>query len=315
MKTTFLFCLLIILPLSAAEPTVDRLSQVRDQYPHLSPDGNRIVFQSNRSGNNQIWLMNRDGTGLVQLTDVPGQGAETPVWSPDGQWIAYAAYLGDKNNDVFVMRPDGSDNTQLTSGPGYDGHPHWSADGKRIVINSDRDTPDHSAPWNKRFHDIWSMGADGADPQKHTNCQGVCTYGSFSPDGQHVLYRKVDTARGLNWSLEVIEKNSEIYVADLDGGNARVLASHPAFDGWPLWSPNGEWIVFASNRAGPALTGQLWMVKPDGGELKQLTYGDWGHAQPSFTADGKTLLAYRFQEFSDHEYGGIAFISLSSASH
>jgi hypothetical protein len=57
------------------------------------------------------------------------------------------------------------------------------------------------------------------------------------------------------------------------------------------------------------------MVKPDGGELKQLTYGDWGHAQPSFTADGKTLLAYRFQEFSDHEYGGIAFISLSSASH
>lgn len=307
--------MLIALPLFAADPPVDRLFQVRDLYPHLSPDGTRIVFQSNRSGNNQIWLMNRDGSGLLQLTDVPGQGAETPVWSPDGRMIAYAAYLGENNNDVFVMNPDGTVNTQLTSEPGYDGHPHWSADGQRIVINSDRDTPDHSAPWNKRFHDIWSIRADGNDPRKHTACSGVCTYGSFSPDGQHVLYRKVDANPGLNWSLEAIEKNSEIYIADLDGSNARVLASHPAFDGWPLWSPDGKWIVFASNRAGPALTGQLWMVKPDGSGLKQLTHGDWGHAQPSFTTDGKALLAYRFQEFPDHEYGGIVYIALSASTH
>lgn len=315
MKTSAILSLFIALPLFAAETSVSRLSQVRDSYPQLSPDGSQIVFQSNRNGTNQVWLMNRDGSGLVQITDVPGEGAETPVWSPDGEWIAYAAYLGENNNDVFVMKRDGTGNRQITSGPGYDGHPHWSADGQRIVINSDRDTPDHSVPWNRRFHDIWSIRPDGSDARKHTHCEGVCTFGSFSPDGKQLLFRKVDVAQGLNWALEVIEKNSEIYISDLDGNNARVLASHPAFDGWPLWSPDGAWIVFASNRAGPALTGQLWMVKPDGQDLRQVTHGDWGHAQPAFTADGKALTAYRFQEFTDHEYGGIAIISLSSFSH
>ena len=299
----------LTVPASAAE--VSRISQVKDLYPHLSPDGSRIVFQSNRSGNAQIWLMNKDGSGVVKLTDVPGEGAETPVWSPDGRLIAYATYIGEDNNDVFVMKADGSEQTRVTSGPGYDGHPHWSADGGRIVFNSDRDTPDQSAPWNQRWHDIWSVRVDGSDAVKHSDCHAVCTYGSLSPDGQQVLYRKVDAVPGLNWALEVIEKNSEIYVADRDGGNARILASHPAFDGWPLWSPDGQWIVFSSNRAGPSLTGQIWLVKPDGEGLKQITFGDWGHAQPSFTADGSALLAYRFQEHPEWEYGGVARIPLS----
>ena len=310
MKITFLITTLLSLPVLAAGPHNIQLSQVKDLYPHLSPDGARIVFQSNRSGSTQIWLMNGDGSGLVQLTNVPGEGAETPVWSPDGRQIAYATYIGEGNNDVFVMNADGSSPTQLTSGPGYDGHPHWSADGRRIVFNSDRDTPDQTAPWNQRWHDIWSVRVDGSDAVKHTDCHAVCTYGSLSPDGQHVLYRKVDGVPGLNWALQAIEKNSEIYVADLDGSNARVLASHPAFDGWPLWSPDGQWIVFASNRAGPALTGQLWLIKPDGESLSQITFGDWGHAQPAMTADGDAVLAYRFQEHTDWEYGGITLIPL-----
>jgi TolB protein len=310
MKITFLITTLLSLPVLAAEPHITQLSQVKDLYPHLSPDGARIVFQSNRSGRPQIWLMNRDGSGLVQLTDLPGEGAETPVWSPDGRQIAYATYIGEGNNDVFVMNADGSGPTQLTSGPGYDGHPHWSADGHRIVFNSDRDTPDQAAPWNQRWHDIWSVRVDGSDAVKHTDCRSVCTYGSLSPDGRHLLYRKVDAGVGLDWALEAIEKNSEIYLADRDGSNARKLASHPAFDGWPLWSPDGAWIVFASNRTGPALTGQLWLVRPDGEGLRQITFGDWGHAQPSMTAAGDAVLAYRFQEHADWEYGGITLIPL-----
>lgn len=280
-------------------------------YPDPSPDGNRVVFQSNRSGSNQVWIMNADGTDPVQLTSVPGEGAETPAWSPDGKQIVYAAYLGEDNNDVFLMNPDGSGVTRVTSGPGYDGHPHWTADGERIVFNSDRDTPDPEAPWNERWHDIWSVRTDGSDARKHTDCRSVCTYGSLSPDGRQVLYRKVDTTPGLDWDLLAIEKNSEIYLAASDGSNARVIVSHPAFDGWPLWSPDGQWIVFASNRAGPALTGQLWLVKPDGSDLQQITFGDWGHAQPAFSSDGKTMLAYRFQERPDAEFGGIVRIQVN----
>lgn len=134
----------------AADPV--QVSQVKDSYPDLSPDKSRIIFQSNRSGNNQIWIMNVDGTEPKQLTHVPGDGAETPRWSPDGSQIVYAAYLEDGNNDLFLMQPDGSGQTQLTFGPGYDGHPHWTADGSRIAFNSDRGTPDPGASWGKRWH-------------------------------------------------------------------------------------------------------------------------------------------------------------------
>jgi Tol biopolymer transport system component len=225
--------------------------------------------------------------------------------------LNWALEVIEKNSEIYVADRDGGNAMVLASHPAFDGWPLWSADGGRIVFNSDRDTPDQSAPWNQRWHEIWSVRGDGSDAVKHSDCHAVCTYGSLSPDGQQVLYRKVDAVPGLNWALEVIEKNSEIYVADRDGGNARVLASHPAFDGWPLWSPDGQWIVFASNRTGPSLTGQLWLVKPDGEGLKQITFGDWGHAQPSFTADGSALLAYRFQEHPEWEYGGVARIPLS----
>jgi len=290
----------------AADPV--QVSQVKDSYPDLSPDKSRIIFQSNRSGNNQIWIMNVDGTAPQQLTHVPGDGAETPRWSPDGSQIVYAAYLEDGNNDLFLMQPDGSGQTQVTFGPGYDGHPHWTADGSRIVFNSDRDTPDPEASWGKRWHDIWSIKTDGSNPVKHTNCQSVCTYGSLSPDGSQVLYRKVDKTPGLEWDLTAIESNSELYLAQSNGSAARLLAAHPAFDGWPRWSPDGQWVIFASNRAGPALTGQLWRIKPDGSQLQQITSGNWGHAQPSFSRDGTVVLAYRFQEQPDSEYGGITII-------
>ncbi len=302
--------LLVLLPAAAMASGTppDILSPVRDTYPQLSPDGSQVVFQSNRSGGNQIWVMHRDGSGLRQLTDVPGEGAETPVWSPDGAFIAFAAYSAEGNNDVYLMRADGTETRALTNEPGYDDHPHWSADGERIVFNSDRDTPDPAAPWEKRWHDIWSVRIDGSGLEKLTDCRTTCTFGSLSPDGNYLLYRRVDDTAGLNWELEAIERNSEIYIANRDGSAPLRLAGHPAFDGWPAWSPDGNWIVFASNRAGPAASGQLWLVHPDGSELHQITFGDWGHTQPAWSADSRLVTSYRSQETEGAEYGSIAFI-------
>lgn len=310
MKPSAIFALFLFCTWWLVAANAEVISQVRDMYPSLSPDGLTVVFQSNRSGTNQIWKMNRDGSGAVQLTHDNGNGAETPVWSPDGRLIAYASYLEDGNNDVFVMQADGSDKKRVTNGPGYDGHPHWSADGSRVVFNSDRDTPDRSASWSDRWHDIWSARVDGSDLTKHTDCKSVCTYGSFSPNGQFVLYRKVDNTPGTNWRMEADDKNSEIYVARRDGSDPRNIASHPAFDGWPLWSPVGNWIVFASNRSGPAMTSHLWRVRPDGSDLKRLTKDRWGYAQPSWTASGDALLAYRFEETAEWEAGGIVVVNL-----
>lgn len=307
---------LLALASVAAGADTRALVTVIDAYPHPSPDGQRIVFQSNRSGKRQIWIMGAEGSDLRQLTEVEApDGAETPMFSPDGEWIVYAAYQGENDNDVFVMRPDGSDVRQLTDSPGYDGHPHWSADGERIVFNSDRTSPDLTVSWSERRHEIFSLRPDGSDLRQHTRCEAICTYGSLSPNGTRVLYRKVVAGPAFNWILGSSERNSEVFTAALDGTDEMNLSRSPAFDGWPLWSPEGDRVFFASNRTGPAYTAQVWSVSADGTDLEQHTEGPWGHAQPALSADGRTLFAYRFQESESFEAGHVVAVTLGDDLH
>ena len=313
--------LLPLLPLLSIVTTVieaadiERLINVRDMYPNPSPDGSSLVFESNRVGAGQVFVMNMDGSQVTQLTDFEF-GAETPVFSPDGRQIAFAAYTEPGNNDVFVMNADGSGLTQLTRSPGYDGHPHWSADGARIVFNSDRTTPgldaDLEMSWSDRWHEIFSMSADGGDVQQHSRCRAVCTYGSLSPDGSKLLYRKTISGPGLNWSLGLSERNSEVFISDLNGDNEINLSLNAAFDGWPVWSPDGSQIAFASNRSGPALTGSIWLISADGSGLRRLSQGPWSYAQPAWSSSGEYIYAYQNQETESHEFGSIVRIAVAN---
>jgi len=306
-KISITLILIFLLGAIGSRAQTQRLINTRDMYPSASPDGKQLAFQSNRTGSNQIFIMDMDGNRLRQLGDFP-LGAETPVFSPDGKRIVFDVYVGEDNNDVFTINTDGSGLKQLTDSPGYDGHPHWSADGERIVFNSDRTSPDPDAGWSDRWHEIFSMKTDGSDVRQHTSCQAVCTFGSLSPDGKQVLYRKVIKAPGFNWELGSIEKNSEIFIADSDGSNETNITNNAAFDGWPVFSPDGSRIAFASNRSGPARTGQVWLMDTSGGDLMQLSQGPWSHAQPAWAFDGQTIYAYQLSETEDFEFGSIVSI-------
>ena len=308
MKKIISICLLLLVGSTHAQ--TQRLINTRDMYPSVSADGTKLVFQSNRSGSNQIFIMNVGDGEIRQLGGFP-LGAETPVFSPDGQRIVFDVYVGENNNDVFTINADGSGLEQLTDSPGYDGHPHWSADGQRIVFNSDRASPDLSVGWDDRWHEIFSMKADGSDVRQHTRCQAVCTYGSLSPDSKKVLYRKVIKAAGFNWDLGSIEKNSEIFIADSDGENEINISNNAAFDGWPVFSPDGKRIAFASNRSGPARTGQIWLMNSDGTGLQQLSKGPWSHAQPAWAFDGQAVYAYQLSETANYEFGSIVSIKVT----
>jgi TolB protein len=291
----FPFGALAGLALLVADPAP--LTQVRDSYPALSPDGKTLLFQSNRNGRDALYLADPDGGNVRVLLD-SGDEPSVAVWSPDGKRIAFVAAV-EGQTEVFVMNADGGGRRRLTDHPGDDSHPHWAADGRRLFFNSARATPDLAADWAKQWHNAFSIDVESGDLRQHTQCKSVCTYPVPSPDGRRIAYRKVIDTAGFDWTLRSIARNSEVFVADLDGSREVNVSNHAAFDGWPMWSPDGRWVAFSSNRTGRPGAGQLFLVSPDGGAPQQVTDGSAAYVQHSFSPDGRFLYASRSWEAPD----------------
>lgn len=298
-----MLCAAMVATAAAAAGDAVHVTQVVDAYPAPAPGGKSLLFQSNRNGRWALYTSAIDGSGVQPLLD-SGDDPSVAAWAPDGRRIAFAATVSGDQPDIFVMNADGSGRKRLTDDPGDDSHPHWSADGERIFFNSASTTPDRAAEWPQQWHEIFSVRPDGSDLRQHTRCRAICTFGSVSPDGKHVLYRKVVATPGLDWSLGGIPRNSEVFVSDLDGGNERNLTNNAAFDGWPAWSPDGTRVAFASNRAGPADTGQVYVVGLDGAAPVRISDGP-SHVQPAWSHDGRAVYASRVWAGEGFEYGHI----------
>ena len=150
-----------------------------DWFPQISPDGGRIAFESNRSGSSEVWVCDRDGRGLVQLTSFAGVNAGSPSWSPDGRWIAFDA-APDGNADVYVISADGGSPRRLTAEGSTGQVPRWSRDGKWIYFPSNR----------TGISQVWKAPAAGGEAVQVTKKGGGVAF--ESPDGQFVFYGKTE---------------------------------------------------------------------------------------------------------------------------
>lgn len=274
---------------------------VRDRYPDWSPDGTRIVFDSTRAGAQEIFILDVDDPTPVQLTRL-GRSSSTPVFSPDGEWIAFASSEDEGPGAIFVVRSDGTDLRHLTEPlqegtskekPTFnDGHPRWAPDGKSIVFNRDVD---------ERNAEIFEINLDGTGLRRLTDRPDWDTYPSISPDGRYLLWRGVTPQGGQSES----GRNSEVFIANRDGSEPRNITNHPAFDGYPAWLPGGEGVVFASNRdAESRFDFNLYAMRPDGSGVTRLTETVPGVQQvrPSVARGGRSVVFNRdYFPRDDHE--------------
>lgn len=117
------------------------ITRVEGEYPSWSRDGQRVAFMSaepdarGNDPNYDVFVVGRDGKGLRQLTDWPGEDG-WPTWSPDGKWIAFSSTHGSEPGRfrLYVMRSDGSQKRLLATGAAGD-FPVWSPDGKAIMFS------------------------------------------------------------------------------------------------------------------------------------------------------------------------------------
>lgn len=169
-------------PLSNAPSSqpVQIVASTREEYsPQFSPDSNRIVFVSDRSGSREIWVCDRDGGNQIQLTSFGGSHVGSPRWSPDGRQIAFDS-RPEGLSSIYVINATGGSPRRLTEGKSEDVLPSWSRDGRLIYFGSRR-----SGDWQ-----IWRINIENEQVEQVTTNGG---YEAFeAADGKSVYFAKLE---------------------------------------------------------------------------------------------------------------------------
>jgi Tol biopolymer transport system component len=173
-----------------------------DSDMQFSPDGTRIVFCSGRSGHSEVWVSNRDGSRVTQVTHFEGGGrVGSPSWSADGKRIAFDADLtGTGSWNLHIVPADGGPVEPLTSDAFNNTRPSWSLDKQWIYFASDR-----TGDWQ-----IWKMPSSGGKPEQITWGGGRDPVVSW--DGRRVYYAKSPPIQGI-WAVPA-EGGQEVQIVD-----------------------------------------------------------------------------------------------------
>ena len=260
-----------------------------DSRASWSPDGTKIVFNSDRGGEMNLWLYSIGDGSTKQLTRGPG-GDFQGTWSPDGKTILFFSSRSG-NSDIWALDLETSALKQLTTGSAIEINPFFSPDGKLIAYQSDQTgRPEvwvmnadgtnahqltrvgvrgHFLRWTKLGGAVifrcsncdkprtMQVGLDGSDPVALGEITGGA-HVSLSPD--HSLIMDVLGHKAL-WVSPIVAPNSALETRNTKLETAQRVFEFPDKDvriDYPVWSPDGKWILF--DRFRPQ-GGDIWMIE------------------------------------------------------
>ncbi len=241
----------------------------------------KISYQSDFSGNMEIYVMDSDGMNKSKITNNAAMDGG-PTWSPDGNQVAFWSNR-DGQKDIYVMDSDGGNVQRLTTGAATDEPPSWSTTGKIAYYAN----PDGQK-------DIYVMDSDGGNVQRLTTGAATDSAPAWSPDGSKIAFQSTR------------DGNYEIYVMDSDGSNVQRLTNHGEVDSAPSWSPDGSKIAFFSRRDGHWET---YVMDSDGGNLTPFFPPDSFEDYRAVWKNNTVLI------FQSNRWGGADQIAMSDGSN
>ena len=198
-----------------------------EMFPAWSPDGAQLAFQSDQSGNFDIWVAHLGGGAPVNRTEGRAEVDTMPSWSPDGSQIAFVSEPG----DVWVMSAVGGEPRKLISRIQHGGTaPQWSADGSELAVS-------FQAPegWFVEVISLRSLET------KRVSLPSMCLEMAWSPDGR--FFACVDVpSRGYNVT--------QLWLQPASGGAPILVSERRTRDYNPTWSHDGRYLFFVSERGG-----------------------------------------------------------------
>ena len=245
-----------------------------------SPDGRSLVYSMQGS----LWRQNLDSTDARQLTAGPGYDYQ-PEWSPDGRWVIYTSYRGDAE-ELWLLDVATGVSHRLTSTGAVNVEPRWSRDGTQVAWVS--------TMYRGRWHifvapfDHDSLGLarrvttdrDSHLPRYYYSVYDHYLSPTWSPDGTELLFV---SNRGHIWGTGGIWRAQ---VGATDSAH-QIRDEETTWKARPDWSPDGSRVVYSSYLG--RQWNQLWLMRADGGDALQLTYGDYDATAPRWSPDGRRI--------------------------